>query len=545
MAELFDNIILEIKRFNVPANSDWVDTWDDVLHDPPPHGSIGIMGTGFLDRVADAGSLTFSLNNAENNSLATLGYYSDGLGKVYPGNFVRLGFTYSGRTKYKWYGYIEKDGVRVTTSVNGERRVDISCRDWIAIAQEFPLDYLAYATNKRIDEAVALIMEQMDSFIRPISFSYNTGNYTFPTVFDLMKGETAVISEFNKLAISEMGYIYPRGNEIDGLTLVVENRLKRFNTTSDTSIPKTSAETTDLFLLADGSSKMLLADGTSRLLLTELQTITFDDNDIWQEKEPRITYAKHFANYIKTSIVPRRVDTAATTVLWNMESSVQLTAGASITGIRGRYRDPGAGADYVNGIEMVTPVANTDYKAFANADGTGTDLTANLSVTATYGTAEVDISLTNNGGTTLYTGGDIFFQVRGKGIYVYDRTDIVIDNTGLSFQKWRENLFFTMDYATNPVEIKRMLSLGLLINAGAAIYQIERYPLLANRDKKNMMAFMWLEVGSRALFKETMTSYPGVTDEGSFINGYEFDIFDGLYVQWSPAIVEWRMVPKS
>lgn len=537
MAESFSSITIEI-RSSVGV---WTDVTADVLSTPAPSGQIGIMGDGFLDRVAEPGTLKFSLDNSERNSNATRGYYSpDGAGHLLlasGGAPVRVGFTYNGATKYKWFGYIEPDGLNFTPGILGPRRVDVSCIDWMGFVARYPLDFLDYTTNKRIDEAAALVVASLPSARQPSNTEYYTGDYTFPDVFDVMKGETTATGEFNKLAISEFGYIYTKGNDDDGLTLVVENRLKRFATSTNTSIPVPDSQITDELLLVNGTDKLLLVNGTDNLLLVETQTISFDDSDLLANGGAKFSYGKHYANYLKASVTPRRVDAAATTILWTMEASIEVPAGQTVGPFRGRYRDPAGGASYVNGIEMVTPVSGTDFQAFQNADGTGTDRTANCVVTAEFGSAEVEYTIHNSGASNFFTGGDIVFQVRGKGVYLYDSTDAIIDNTDDSIG--RVTVTFDMVYHSDPIEARRLLAASIYKDATQFWTSCDAYPLCANKDAKNMMAFMYLEPGARATFAETMNDF----DEACFINGYKFKIVGKSKVYWTPVLYRYDKVP--
>ena len=535
MSEVFESITIEIKR---PGDVAWTDVTTDVLHNPAPRGNTGINDNGWLNRVANVGRFKFSLDNSAGNSQATLRYYTPGNpGGVPGGTEVRVGFKYAGRKRYKWAGIVEPGGA--TPSPIGEfpPMVSISCYDWFGIIAYFPLDFLARATNKTIMEGVALILESLPAGVQPTYVTYNTATYTFPTIFDLMSGETTAIGEFNKLAISEMGYVYSRGNEIDGLSLVVDGKLTRYNVASDTVIPTHSSATTDDLLLANGVDKLLLAaSGTDNLLLTQTASVDFDQDDMLagsaMGKSVAVSFGRHYANYIKAAVTPRRVDTAATTVLFTMESSVLVTAGATVSGLRGRYRDPSGAASYVNGTEMVTPVATTDYRAFANADGTGTEYTANCTITAEFGTAEVEFSITNTGGTAFYVGGDIIFQFRGKGIYAYDVVDIILDRSDPDSKVGRQLLSFDLVYQSDPVAVKTLLDESVLASASTEFVEIKAFPLLANRDVKNMMAFMYLDTGSRATFTEPYSGYANT----SFINGYDFEIIEGKYVSWAPVL---------
>jgi hypothetical protein len=154
MAETFNNI-----KFEIYISSAWVDVSTDILYSPNPKGAVGILDNGYLDLVQNGNQLSFSLNNSEANSQATLGYYST-LG---PANLVRLSFMYDQRRKYKFLGYIPPDGVRVYGGTKGPRRVDVVCRDWFGLINEYRVRELAYATNKRADEAIPLLLATLQN----------------------------------------------------------------------------------------------------------------------------------------------------------------------------------------------------------------------------------------------------------------------------------------------------------------------------------------------------------------------------------------------
>jgi hypothetical protein len=172
MTVFFDTIAIELYN-----GSAWLDLSADVLSNPRPRGERGIKGSGPTDCVEDPGKFTFSLNNGENNSQGELGYYSIGAGRLLLriGAPVRVGFTYNNVTKYKWAGYVEPDGATVTTSPTGARRVDVVCQNWFALINTYDLDFLQYTTNKRIEEAVELIIQELPTTLQPAYKEYATG----------------------------------------------------------------------------------------------------------------------------------------------------------------------------------------------------------------------------------------------------------------------------------------------------------------------------------------------------------------------------------
>jgi hypothetical protein len=267
-----------------------------------------------------------------------------------------------------------------------------------------------------------------------------------------------------------------------------------------------------------------------------------DDSDISENGKFEVNTGANYANRSKVTIIPRVRDADATTsVIWSMESVIEVEAGATVTGIIARYRNPDNRISKINCIAGTQPVATTYYKAYANADGTGADLTSSLSVTVEYYTAEAFITLTNTGGTKLYTGGeDILFQLRGQGVYVYDTVDFLTEQTS-AFAPYdgERALDFTVQYTPVAVTQIKTIYANLLAAAVQRHVTIKRFPMVANRDKKNMMAFMYLEPGSRATFSETVSGY----DEESFVLGYEFEIAPTGIVTWAACLLRADDIP--
>lgn len=538
----FDAILLEVKsNLSSGTFATWTNVWEDVRGNVT--GSYGRMDNELTGFVQTGNTLNFALDNSEKNSVSTLWYYS---GKIMPGFLVRLGFTKWGRTRYKWAGYIPLDGITPDPFPVGPRKLNITARDWFSVMSEYKIFNLEYATSKRIDQAVPLVVNTLPTSLQPVYTDYKTGDFTFPDVFDIENGETTAISEFNKLATSEFGRVYMRGNEFDGQTLVAESGTWRYLTQTAQAVKIPDDETTDLFLLANGTDNLLLANGTDQLLLTDTEAITVTLNDSMGAAPPTIKIL--YADAYKARVYGRKTDSAATTVLWTMENPLLVAAGTTVSDIRGRYRDPSGGSSYINCISGTNPVATTDYKAYANENGTGTDLTTNCHVTATFGAAEVELSIYNSSATDFYVGGregGAKFQVRGQGRYIYDSTDISYygaDKTQENYETvGQRTLFFDMVYNSdvNAVGL-RLAQMRTAFKDLRAFY--DTFPLFANRDTKNMRAFMWLEVGDRLIVDYSTLSafapYTGLGETSPYekINGYSFEIRKTQKVYWKPVL---------
>ena len=514
MAELFDDI-----KFEVYISAAWLDITGDVLVDPSPRWNRGIMGNGPLDRVGSPGYLTFSLNNSQHNSASTLGYYSPGhpsaLANWASGLPVRLSFEYEGLTYYKFYGRIKPDGIKVIPGQFLERRVDVTVHDYMAQAQAHEIKLLTLAENKRIDEVVPLIVANMP--IAPLATDYNTGAYTFPTVFDTVRGATTATAEFQKLANSELGYIYVRGDFTNGETLVVDGSATRQSVT--TAIPVSIVDCG--FLLKEDAEFLLKEDG-GKIILDVSQDANFTDSELYPGTE--INYGDHLINKVEVSTYPRRIDSVATTTLFTLQSEFSLLASETKSNYYGRYRDPSGGASYVNGKDMRVPTTD-DFLAETTA---GVNASTDITLTATFGTEGASYDLVNNVASERVVK---TLKATGKGIYIYDAVKIIYESTDSQLIHGLRILNVDMKYQDDPTvgEFFANILLSQLSNPALSVPKMVTF---ANRNSMTINGFLALEPGTKLSFNETVTGI----DSDFFVQGYEAEITDGKHVWWKPVL---------
>lgn len=512
MTHEFDDWAIEVY-----ISPSWVSLKNDVCQEPGPRWSRGVMDNGPMDRVGATTTLRFELRNDASNSAGLAGYYSPGHANAMTGFTTgipcRLWFKFEGRKFYKYYGLIEPNGITPSAGIYGERRTKVSVQNFMAQAANHEMNLTSIALNKRIDTAVPLIVANM--IVQPLATSYGTGTDTFPTVFDASGVGGSAAGEFSKLAMSEFGMIYDIGDETGGETLVVEGRNTR-STVTNTLLPIAAVDCGLLLLEDDG---YLLLEDAGSLVLSEAQEASFDN--VMLTDSMRVSYGKHQANRIRGITAVRRVDAAATTVLYSLPSAIQLTAGTPLT-VRGTYRDPNGGASYVN---AVTSSMTNAYAAFANEDGTGTNLTANLTVTPSYGTSEVEFVLTPTANMWVTQ-----LDAIGKGIYLYDPLSIIYEDRAKQ-QAGVFQITFDMAYQDNPTKTDAFANYTLGLES-LPNTTVDRAPMMANISSMNMYGFLLLEPGTRAHFVEDQTGIDG----DFFINGYEAEMFSGRYVIFSPVL---------
>jgi hypothetical protein len=463
----------------------WTDVTDDVLN--PINVSYGIQGNTVMDRVASTGTMELELNNSEANSAGLIGYYSPGHANARSGFdigiSVRLTMTDGTNTK-RIYGRIPPGGISVVAGTKGARRTMVTVVDWMEQAALYPLIVQALEEDQRIDQVVTTIVSAVP--VAPLSTDYNTGGDVFAYAFDTLGTATRALTEFQKLAISEFGYIYVKRDAVYGEVLTVDGAYSRISATSGVTLTNSMAA---------------------------LDTV----------------YSGNFTNKIKITANPREVDAAATTVLYSLTKALAIAPTDTAT-FTGKYRDPTGGSKQVSGKDMVALVATTDYLFNTAADGTGDDITADLTVSSTtLGANAAEFVLTNDGAQAGYV---TFLQCRGKGIYFYDPVVVIAEDTALQTTHGEYLLNIDQKYQDNSNNSLAWAQywLGQLKTSREDVIGVTFSP---SRSAALMTAFLSMDIGSRFTLTEDMTA---LSSQDYFINGNNFTIDGGnLSCTWIPG----------
>lgn len=155
--------------------------------------------------------------------------------------------------------------------------------------------------------------------------------------------------------------------------------------------------------------------------------LTLDGTDIEKEYGVRTPVLwEAVKNVINVYARARAVQTNVE--LWRMSDVVLIGTGETKT-IWANFSFNG---DEGVALVVTTPVITTDYLAFANSDGTGTNLSANISITITKFATSAKMVITNTGTSGYIT----LLKIRGNAIvadkytYVEERDEISIDEFG-------------------------------------------------------------------------------------------------------------------
>jgi hypothetical protein len=475
----------------------------------------GIDGNSVLDRVASTGSARFTLNDR------------DGLFKPEDVNFdtrfkkgarvfIYTRFMYNESYIYKSFiGRIAD--LDYETYTDAYKNVKVTVLDWINVAANMPMISPAIQVNKRADEAINTIL--IASPQPPTNKTLMIGSDTFTTVFDSVRSETKALAEISKLVMSELGYFYVRHGDLNGERVVFEGRSHRNLHDLDT------AHVSEGFLLKNDGFYLTQADGF-KLLLHNAISIPLE-----QVTDSDVSFGKKIANRIKVKAYPRLIDTS-NQILASLDSPVQLSAGTTRTGLKLTYKNPSQTAERTNGKDMVAPVATTDYLMFANSDGTGTNLTANLVVTATYGSADVIYSLQNTSGTAGYV---TKLQARGKGIYFFNPTEFITEDSTSELAYGYEELSIEQKYQNNPY-VSSDIATSLLNQYKEPITDVNGISGLANITPHEMIAFLSYDVGEMIHVEDSINSINGEF----FIQNVKYTISQGGIIHY-----HWGLISSS
>lgn len=339
----------------------------------------GMAGGGPHDLVAVTGVCAFTLANGPtaDNPSRPVGYYSLTHANVRSGwtfgTPIRVAYGYGGSDYALWTGTLYS--AMPAPGQYQSRSVQCEARDSMNALAETDMRGVSPQVNQTENALIAAAIAALPTSAQPSSVAYDSTLDSYPYAFDDASSGTKAMSLIAQVCASARCYYYPLG---DG-SIRVENRQAR----GIASVAFDFDETHLLDLEVPGDTSVL-------------------------------------ANRVRAVTHPRSVDAAATTVLFGITQAALVPAGETIT-IWGDYRNPDQTKQPIGGTAQVTSlVSGTDYAARANADGSGADLVANISITATAFAATVKFEVENTGGTDAYlvTGAGVpLLQIRGKGIY--------------------------------------------------------------------------------------------------------------------------------
>jgi hypothetical protein len=238
---------------------------------------------------------------------------------------------------------------------------------------------------------------------------------------------------------------------------------------------------------------------------------------------------------------PKRKDTSDqvlftlrdTTV--STDSTISIGAGETKDTLVCPYTDPADRNHRIGGTSMVNPVATTDYLLNASADGSGTDLTANLSVSVTFAANAAFVSLTNTGGASGFV---TFLQLRGRGIY--DEQGVISEATSSTAEDdfGEQAITYDMPYQSDPDVGAGASRYFLALLESQAVNLDAPMVFAANSSSTLMTQALVREPGDRIGLAEAATGL--TTTTGFFIQSCEGELAEGGILTMG-----WGLTPAS
>jgi len=188
----------------------------------------------------------------------------------------------------------------------------------------------------------------------------------------------------------------------------------------------------------------------------------------------------------------------------------------------------------------VTPASGTDFIFNDQADGLGTDVTADCTVTAVYSSNSAVLTVTNNSGATAYAGGataNTTLQVRGLGVYAQERVameasdstsiNLIGENVARLNMPYLQDLLVAQDFCD--------FHLHVALNDDTSIKKIPL--LLMGDDEARALTLAQAEISDRISVTETQT---GLAAKEYYINAVDFAIDAGgqLWLFWYPITAD-------
>lgn len=413
----------------------WQDIGEDVLVRPEPIAEIGIDDSSPLTRTASTGTFRFSLNNSELNSVGLVGRYSPHHENCFT-NFtydvpVKWVITAGGQEYPRFWGRL-----KVIDPMPGSKRsrhTNCTAVDYMDMLARQDVRQIGPQLNQDDDELIKAVLESLSPNAQPLTTDINAGVDTYPYAFHDLGNGTKALTALNYVVMSSWGLAWTSTQGV----FCYRNR--------------TSLAATEVTYTIDDDAITDLAAASDR-----------------EQAFDHILVMNH----------PKSIS-AITQILYTHSGTPFLAANGGTMSFFADYRSPDNDLRLIGQISTETPAPTTDFLAWTNPDGTGTNHTASVTVTAEFFTTTAKLTLTNNHATdgVYFT----FLQLRGTGVY---------DLTPVTYEA-KES-----DWPTKPLSIDQRyqddgnvsqeIADYVLAERAAFVTQVEAVEVVGNRSEDLM-----------------------------------------------------------
>lgn len=496
------------------TGSEWTDITEYVLNGSCG-GRWGMPGNKYTDRLARVGEMSLALINDD-------GYFDPDNASVLTGWAInakmKLVITYDGVSWTRFYGTIES--IKFTDDSKYSSIANARIVDWMDYAYKRTLTDIGIETYKRGGYAVDKIVDEVNR--APLATQYSEGDYEFDAIFDSLTTTTKAATELNKIVLSENGYLYNRHDKISGETLVFESESYRNGLRTLSQLPVLAASSG--YWLTEGGD-YVLTEGGDKVILDATQDAHINGT---AQRYSR-THGENILNSITVTAYPKRIDTTEQT-LYSLGTPIKISSGETKT-ITVRYQN-NATKESCNAITslMIQPVATTDYLMNTKKDGTGTDITSDLTVTVEYNTASADVTMTN---ASAYTGKITKLELRGYGVYQDSSVKATAEDTDSIEDYGLLELNIEQQYQRD-IEPGEVMANKILQTEKNPRTKLDKVRMITNTSDTHMAAFLSIDIGDIVKITE---SNLGLADY-FYVQGIEFDIIDGSVIAYSWTLTD-------
>lgn len=495
---------------------EWIAISEYVLDDSCS-GSWGMNTNRPIDRLATPGEMSMSMDNSG-------GKFDPDNANVLTGwainTKVKLTITYDSFSKIAFYGHISD--IDITDFSTTYSIVNVTVLDWMDNAYRFTINQQSIEINKRGDQVADTIVTATGK--TPLATAYDVGDNEFPAAFDSMTVKTTAATELNKIVLSEGGYFYNRHDKVNGETLVFESASHRNGLHPLSKIPVMKASSGYILKAGSATDCILQAGSADKLILNQAVDASFTNAINYHRN-----HGENILNKITVTAYPKRTDTTEQ-ILYSLGDVIKISSGETKV-INVRYQNATT-KENCNAITslMIQPIATTDYLMNTKKDGTGTNITSDLTVSVVYRTAEAEITLTNG---SAYTGKITFMRLRGYGVYQDSSIKSVSEDSASQTSYGHQELNIEQQYQRDT-GIGKTWADKIMDKEKSPRTVLNRVDFIANNSDSLMFAFLAMDIGDMVKIEELTLEL----NNYYYINGVEFNISSGGVISYSWLLIE-------
>lgn len=472
------------------TSAQWVDLSDDVHVETGIRFSRGIVGRSPVDLVATPGAMTLALRNDAENAGQTLGWYSPFHANVRSGwgedVAIRLLAEYAPPlsivTEYPlWRGRVKT--IRVRPGRDLERLVDVYAEGCLGAFARRPLRNLEIQVDQTEEVLIRTVAAAVPYPQQPPGLNIDTGVMQVPYAFDQNGDGKNGLSLLQQIAVTVVGRIYEA---------------------ADGSLTYSSRQHSDLGDVAHTVTDLELAGDPANFAVP--------------------VSSEQVIDRVRLTLHPKTVGASATDVIYSSPSVIVVPSGSSIS-FSVNYADPDNTLKLIGATDYQDPpVASTDYAANSQADGLGSDLTGDQTVTVDFLASRAQVTLANAAiGDAYYVNGsgEPFFQLRGRRI-----SDDGERSTGEplvpdDYDEDHHLYVFDQPFQDDILIADQIVQ--LIITSWGLPQSVERIPLDPQTDSTELQAALGVEITDTWEVSEELT---GTEDEAVMVLGIEGEIVE-------------------